>query len=243
MSGFFDRLAGRARGEAPLVQPLPRPLFAPERVEPAGEPELDAAAAPATVATSVAPPSSDAPARRQTRSATLLMPGPPAARDGSRDGSSLATTAVTRASAVAADDIVVTGKPPRLLMPAVAPTLDDAPMLSRLRDDDEADRIEPAPARDLANVTASASETHAPTAAARRDRSLRPAAPAHPRPAPPLPTPAMTLEPPIVHVTIGRIDVRATPPPAPPPRRAPTPERRSSLSLEQYLAERYRGQR
>jgi hypothetical protein len=41
---------------------------------------------------------------------------------------------------------------------------------------------------------------------------------------------------PVVHVTIGRIDVRATPAPQTTPRR--TPDRRTAMSLAEYLQKR-----
>jgi len=46
---------------------------------------------------------------------------------------------------------------------------------------------------------------------------------------------------PTIRITIGRVDVRAAPPPASP--RAPAPERKPALSLEDYLASRQRRSR
>jgi hypothetical protein len=48
---------------------------------------------------------------------------------------------------------------------------------------------------------------------------------------------------PVVRVTIGRVEVRAVTPPAPVPPRAAPPRARKTLSLDEYLGQRNRGER
>jgi hypothetical protein len=56
-----------------------------------------------------------------------------------------------------------------------------------------------------------------------------------------LPVPAQAPPPaPTIHVTIGRVEVRATAPAAPPPQRRPAPRR---MSLDEYLTQRSSGGR
>ena len=57
------------------------------------------------------------------------------------------------------------------------------------------------------------------------------------------PLAARDEEPPVVHVTIGRIDVRALTPAQPPPRPTAPAPRGPAMSLDQFLAERERGGR
>jgi hypothetical protein len=246
MTDFLTRLAERSLGVGDVVRPRPASLFEPrgatvgaapleveeERVVPAPRPGRGQAARP--VDASPTPVRGEAPPSGE----------PPAA--GRRDGGPAGEVRVLEG---------VTVEPPRA---APAPASHTADAIPRQPEPAKADEpavdttlvIEglPAPAAPAGHAPARTGAR--PTAQRRRAAPAPPASqtpPAGPpepgdahawptMPASPMPVRvAEPAEPPVVHVTIGRVDVRAVLPATAPEQ--PKPRRRPRVTLEEYLRE------
>ncbi|HXU68334.1 MAG TPA: hypothetical protein VN947_03345 [Polyangia bacterium] len=236
MSTFLDRLIGRARGADAVIEPVPVPVFAPEPAlgDDSAEPVATAdervvskeAEQPAQAAAALARASSGAPSLPPIE---RLMPPRSSAQD-LRPASAIPSAA---AHAPQLTNELRT-------LPSTRVTVTARTEAGQQDDDGDAAPLaaEPIAAPTTPAASATASPAAAPTrGAVRPSRVQRPSAPSTPAP-----TATTAAEPPVVHVTIGRIDVRAAAPAPPPPRR-PQATRPTALSLEQYLAQRDRGER
>jgi len=206
MKHFLTRLVERARGTAPLVEPIIAPRFAPApAAEAAPEPEA------------VSKLNSDKmPAQPDNPSLPLL-----AMREGE--------PAPPRGDAAEAPIEVVQET---LLVP---PEMPDAPAPFVIRQTKVVEH-DAAPARSSAIKPVRAySRAQAPP-------PLWPQAVVKARQPPPISSNHDSAEPPIVKVTIGRIEVRAAPPPAAPSRKT-APSSRPKLTLDAYLKSRKQGAR
>jgi hypothetical protein len=238
MSDFLHRLAARALGDGPVVQPRVPTIFAPDDgLERRGAPSEWSGRAPALpLETGFRETDGDA------RQATLAQPIEPIRADSPRcvDAASPIGTDPSRdAIRVAIDDAPLLPSIPIEPFGAQAgptQTVDSVPTRA-------GNRLEPA--------TVSLASAEIPPAAPRRDAGPPQAASAQERPLiASLPLPTRHLEParresqpPVIRVTIGRIDVRADFP-APAAHDATTRKARSTArSLDDYLKERIEGKR
>ncbi len=211
MSHFLARLVDRARGTAPCVEPLVAPRFAPA---PIFEVAAEVEALP--------PQRRDQQPTAEEKSSprAIVQQEPPAEKAEATIGreserSSLAQT------------------PGKLLVPMEMSAVDSTVFVRRLKSDDR-----PVPAVKNGVV---------------RRNSFTASRSKRPRPATSLTTTSRNLErgllapnespeqPPIVRVTIGRIDVRATPPSV--PSRKSSTRSEPKLTLEAYLKARKEGAR
>ena len=237
MSDYLTRLVERSLGVGEVVSPRLQSLFEPR----------DAVAGPALVDEPIevreerlAPASEHAP----------RSDGEPAAPSPSAKES---TTASPRRRTEPPHDVVVErespaepGSPP----PAVEFAVSEREVLARAespvptlrpQDDQSGERPSPEPPRRRTVVVRE--RQHPPQsepAARERRRDRVPTGPDEVRlpspPAlqpPPVPAQAAPTEPPVVRVTIGRVEVRAVLPPAPPERA--TPRRAPRMTLDEYL--------
>jgi hypothetical protein len=210
MTHFLDRLVDRARGEAPRVEPLLTPRFAPSAfTEVAEEKEVAPGTRNARLSADDSPPS-----RAPAEPVEKIDPNNPL---------------VVRQERVPTDPLPKTREQSlkivreKLLVP-LQNTESNSPLLVRqtLAQNFESG-VPRAPVRPLTPATNRDS-----TQSRDRIQTVPPNEPAEERP--------------IVRVTIGRIEVRAVTPPAPPPRQAvrpPVPK----LTLDDYLKSRNEGAR
>ena len=252
MTDFLGRLAERSLGVGELVRPRPASLFEPDSpaaslpieqvdevvgdrlgpVRRAGLPSPSPARAPAQPEGRVrlrgsepqsplAAPPSAVPDARPAGGAEPALAGPPdrvthpEIRRETSIPSATAATAAPADTTAAAESVVV-----RTLVR-------DVPYPVESRHVELRGSEPQSPPRDH----------EAPGALARAEAPSDPwfAAPASPTPLPPRAAGAEPAEPPVVHVTIGRVDVRAVVPP--PSTEPPRPRRRPRLTLEEYLRE------
>ncbi len=224
MTHFLARLVERARGTAPRVEPIVAPRFAPAPVnETAPEGETPPVVRLAAGTSSPAPPVASRVAGETTKSSVTLRPP----RDAEAAPLS-ATDAPEAPLEIVRETLLV---PP----PADRPAPDFSPVVRRTEIETGPDSLAQS---DRARETGSA-----------RPRTARPgpAIAAGPRTfrglkqAPDSPNESRT-EPPIVRVTIGRIEVRAAPAPSAPARK-PAPRSEPKLTLDAYLKSRQEGAR
>lgn len=214
MTGYLARLAARAQGALPAAAPRPRSIF-------------EGAATPSGLPDEVAEPGDE------------RMPRPPAARDaafaapGEARAARAAQPLEALRAAARAETIETASRPAEPLRDAgerhpapVSPSADraavDVSAASRPATPDRGDVAEVALSGALAAL-AEAPREPVPSRPRSSERSL-------PEPAP------AALEPAVVHVSIGRVDVRTSlvnPAPPAPAARAAAPER--VLSLRDYL--------
>ncbi|WP_410670168.1 hypothetical protein [Amycolatopsis sp. cmx-4-68] len=254
MTDFVHRLLGRPGPAAPPIRPVIASLFEPRRARaavdaalPLGEvtdsPQATFAVPPAAAAAApVVAPSPSVP--RLTPALPAREPEPPAPRkDGTpvapeqpepREEGPLAADAPASAHPVTVE--VVLPEPARL--PAEpARTSPERPAKTR-RGGRAATPDMPSP---------SAPTPFPAEAGPVRAHPVRPvpAAAREPADVPKPPRPASRRAPaaePTVHISIGRVEVKAAPQPAPPPARAESP-RRPAVSLDDYLRNRAGGER
>jgi hypothetical protein len=252
MNDYLGRIAQRSL-DAPTLDPRLPSLFEPVRHAglrlPVGEVEgadpVSASGEPAVTRPRHASGPTTGPPQLRTpphASAESAEPAEHDTRDDlARDGISLRLPermpAVT-ARAAAEDQrvlrIPVSLAPPSLLLPTTPPVLRDAARRDLITEPD------PAPARSISRIEAVSPRRQPSVLLSPSERSglkaepvpwLSPKIQAEPLPRPP--GHSRHDERPIVHVTIGRVEVRATPPPAARPRpQAPAPP---VMSLEEYL--------
>jgi len=222
MTGFLGRMAARASGREPGITPrVPSRFEGADRAEPVaadGSSTEVAATSPVPVRPAAAPPRAEA------------VSGPPT-EAAHRDPPPVMSPEGTAAAALPAPAPVRAEAPPAS-PPADPPSVEDVgPPRTRPREAPPKATSQPRSAPDLLVVPA------APAAALSSAAALVPAPG-------PVTADASPREPDVVHVSIGRVDVRATvaPPHRPaPPEQARPPVRSPSerLSLHDYL----RGQR
>jgi hypothetical protein len=223
MSHFLARLVERARGTAPQIEPIIAPRFAPAPMtEIATEVE---APAPAPSRDDITARGNEAPTRKIVRQEI----GPP------------------RVEQTADKETIAAPEPEKLLVPQELPVSHPkASIVRRIGPDDVAvpPKINGAsPTESLSQASATQPGSTAPARARRVAGGVDPgrlsAVPAS-RTAAIQPNDSHT-EPPVVRVTIGRIEVRAETP-ASSPRKTSAPAR-PTLSLDTYLKERKEGRR
>jgi hypothetical protein len=224
MSHFLARLVERARGTAARVEPIVAPRFAPAPItEIATEIEVPP---PVRSSEAQSPSPSVAPAQKVVRQ--KIEP--------------------SRGEETRREEAAAAPQPEKLLVPREIPVSTPTPsIVTRIGPSD----VVVSPKVNGARPTESLSQpsaarpgsvrppaTRVVTGAVDRDQSSAPSV-IH---QPPIRANDSHTEPPIVRVTIGRIEVRAETPPAPPPRKTPSPSR-PTLSLDAYLKERKEGRR
>jgi hypothetical protein len=211
VSGYLERLVGR-HVEPPSVRPRPVSRFEGDLVGGAVPPEVAGSRGPSPRAAPAEP--TPAP-QEQVGVASATRLAPPAAQP------SIARAAPSRASA---------SLPERTAEPAIpppAPLAGQAPRpvgpMERSHQDEPATK--PGPDRPITAAAIHRAEVPQPAAPPRAQ--LAPSR----RSAEPSPR-----EPDVVHVHIGRVEVRATVPAPQPSRPPPRPTRPAPMSLERYLA-------
>jgi len=275
VNNFLSRLADRALGQAPLVDPLVRSWYDPASelearetfTAPLPEPRAESASAPPETAVAparavgtvdpaapaAAPPVPvrvpvEAPPRRGRRGSTL--PRAEAPRAGGE--SDRLPTAEPPAEGRSQRQPVATPPPPRVESPrrrratGARPSEPPARALGAAEGDaDQPDerpgRLQAPPPEPAVAAQRPAAREQPVSAARRRGAHSSPVRPqlASVRAAEAAPAQGRSdsAEPPAVHVTIGRVEVRAPqapPPPVPPP----APEPRPGLTLDEYLRTR-----
>lgn len=254
MSGFLQRMSGRARGEVPVVVPVVRSRYEPDGgtatlTEVAGE----ATAAPQKPAQAPQDHRVAAPARRSPvtpgPAAGPVRAAPPTAepnrvrvtQPGSRPASQAPpetprpaavsppiTTVIERVVAASPADDARPG--PAAARPAPVPVAipADAPEHDRARDPGPTEPLRHAA---VEHPAAPPARVVSPVARA----AAVPVAPPQPQPQP-RPAPGTQPPAPVIEVTIGRVEVVARPAPAHPA--TPAAPVAVGPSLEDYLAER-----
>jgi hypothetical protein len=249
MSDFLERLVGRVLGTVPVVQPIVPSIFAPDGGRAGWE------ARPEFPARDHAPPFEIGipPGAGDVRRATLPEPTGSFRPDSARRADSLpARGQATSLADFEADRETIPGagppikdEPPpfRVAVPTIRAQPGSASTVDAISPRAEI-RVEPATIPSLVRGS-----TEVPPATARRDRALLPVvSPAQERPLiGPIPRRVerarLESQPPIVRVTIGRIDVRAELP-APISHDATARKARpAARSLDDYLRERTEGKR
>ena len=217
MSHFLARLVERARGTAPRVEPIVAPRFAPTPiVEIASEVEAP------TLERSDQQPTVE---EKSSPHAVLQQEAPAEKADPK-------ILPKSKKSPLPSAIVAPEPEPEKLLVPPKMVASDSPVVVSRPQTRDR-------PALLLKNGAVN-KESGAPPSAKR------------PRPATPLTATSRNLErelmtpneseqPPIVRITIGRIDVRATPPAV--PSRKPSARSEPKLTLDAYLKSRREGTR
>jgi hypothetical protein len=246
MSDHFVRLIESARRAPPSIRAV-LPFEVEEQIE---TPQLSP--------TSSGPSFTASPPAHPSRTgAPLAVPAPTAERAGKPPAGRRAPEVVTRESALVEHEmpaaIPVPGgdaHPPASVArpPAAAPCRESVSAAAPPR---PSSLVSGASRRPSAPRSVMAREQSTPVAPGVAERAEPPAAPPHrsvrPRPGPPPPRVPPAVAPPaateeVVHVSIGRIEVRAAPP-APAPVVVPASAARPRQSLDDYLAERDRGRR
>jgi hypothetical protein len=218
MTDFLSRLAERSSGRAAVAHPVVPPLFAAGPALPAEPADDGALGASSPIGEPPAPSGAPAPRAEARREA----PGEPAAPAAALPEPRLAPPLVPSLANSRAPDIAVEGRLIAAARHTGAPAEDG-------RGTAASSPASPEPSRPPA--TATARLVPLVPLPARVTASL-------PRPASPEPDPARTA--PIVHISIGRIDVRAVSPSKPAaPALAPV-RTEARLSLEEYLKPRDR---
>jgi hypothetical protein len=224
MTHFLGRLVERARGTAPRVEPIIAPRFAPAPVSAEITTENEAVP-PAGLPQAMEPPA----ARRET--------GPPGAIESPR---SVLVRQEKTSAEVPKEDLIESAapaEPETLLVPLSRPDDDRSQPPARTRESGSLRRDV------LLHV-----QSDAPPAVLGRANHHLPSPISKPSHRAAVSASALTspndksAEPPIVRVTIGRIEVRAAPAIAPAPRRA-SRAAEPKLTLDAYLKSRKEGAR
>jgi hypothetical protein len=242
MSDYLTRLVERSLGVAPQIEPLIAPLHAPAgqslsmetepaaRIAPVAEAKIEVAdgdiapadAPNATTSTPAAIPSLETQTPRRERRSSEL----PARSDSERHGKSGESNPSAREpsqpvsrslplSNVSPENRTTTDPQPVIAVPAGAGvTASNSPEPAR-----KAAKALPGPQRVVVQPQVTAPRRSPPAF-------------------PPLSRQQGRNEPPAIHVTIGRVEVRAVMPPPTPPRPAAPPPAAPKLSLEEYLKQR-----
>ena len=227
MSHFLARLVDRARGTAPRVDPITAPRFAPAPVTEIVT-EIEAPA-PVSSRKNETASRNEAPAREIVRQEIE----PP------------------RVEKIRREETAVAPDPEKLLVPQEILVPDQPePIVRRIARDEitappvgngtRPKRLTPVPRATPPGSPIPAASQPSRVVAGRNDPGHRTAARASQRAA--VQPNELRGEPPIVRVTIGRIDVRATPAPAASARKSP-PTAAPKLTLDAYLKERKEGRR
>jgi hypothetical protein len=236
MSDFLTRLAERQMSDAPGVAPRLPPRFAPAEPAP---PAVEALPQPrplvvASPVASLLEPAAVHPVEPRADSPAAVEQPPSTAERRARE----IPLPPDRAATSAEQAVVLTpdGRPASIDEPLVAerrtppPPSDHLPREPRAERRDEmratSDLVPPSPRHPIPE----------PTVLVRRPPAVMPATRRRSERVEPTP---VSAEPPVVTVTIGRVEVRAiVPPPAP---ERPKADVRKALSLEDYLERRHRG--
>lgn len=222
MSDFLGRMAGRALGTLPLSQPLIPSTFAPDAG--ALQPVVDEIAA--RPETSPAPPIRITPPPNPAR-----LPEPPES----------AAQIPMPEQAIPAQPVVAGRREMSPTVPFHEQTREDAP--ASLASGPPAPLRQP-PESPQVRLTAPP-EPHETLPLPQQPSRAATAAASSPHLEPPRQVAVAPAEsaPPVIRVTIGRIDVRAEFPPAAAPRSAPARRPAPALSLDDYLKQRIEGKR
>lgn len=260
MADFLSRLAERSLGTAAVIRPVPVPLFAPA---PARDALRNPGEGPPRLASEdhgdALPPELVFPQPLVTRKDPLANVAWPLGRSlaNSRNGSQIQETPDTLSN----DETTVVrtladGNAPLIAKPRPRTSTNLPPRSG-------ASSVQPYPAGDegsalpLPSLVARASRPSSPQSSV---ETLRHGSPSvamslvlpHERGRPGLPeqgqeagepTHRTTASPPVIRVTIGRIDVRAIVPPSPAVSRAPSGRSAPRLSLQEYLGQHERRKR
>jgi hypothetical protein len=211
VSGYLARLVGRHM-EPPVVRPRAVSRFEDDLVGGTIQPEAEPTDGPPTAA--AAAPNAPVPVRKTSHESTSDPAGPFIGR--SEDRSEAVPAAAPRQVGRAATAV------PRPTAPTRPRRTDDVPQRPPV--DPPASRT----ARDTAAVTPVAIRRAASPQMAASPSAGEPSARRHAGRA--------SREPDVVHVHIGRVEVKAMVPPKETPRAAPRRARPAPLSLDRYLA-------
>lgn len=224
MTHFLGRLVERARGTAPRVEPIIAPRFAPTpSAETATEVE------PAPIAGIVTATESAPPARREARAPEATKPaGRASVRQEKVEAQDPAEESVERSVERGRETLLVPMEIAEVRPPLV------------VRQEETASRSIPVSrngaVREAPRLRPRAEQPGSPTPATAPPRARRGIERAGTWPN------DQPAEPPIVRVTIGRIEVHAAPLPAPAPRK-PSRAAGPNLTLDAYLKSRKAGAR
>jgi hypothetical protein len=247
MSDYLTRLVERSLGVVPQIEPLIAPLHAPAgqslslatepiaRIAPAAGAESDVAqgdtapvdAPNATTSTPAAIPSLETQTpRRERRSSELPARSDSEKYAGSGESKRLAPETQTPETL----HPVSLSLPPSKKSPENRTTADPQPVIAVPAGAGVAAPNSPEPARKAAKALPGPQRVVVQPQVTAPRRS--------PPAFPPLSRQQGRNEPPAIHVTIGRVEVRAVMPPPTPPRPAAPPPAAPKLSLEEYLKQR-----
>ena len=217
MSGYLARLAARAGGAPAAAGPR-----LPSRFEPAGnDGSTDAATAASVASPQVAPANAETSAGARVGEAHPDTPATESARaEGDRAAAPATDVADPRPEATGTDAGI----------PAAAPAPPDGEALGT----GSGHAAAPPPAAPVRTAAAPRVEAEPPRRAASATAVTSVGATARDEASVP------SSEPDVVHVTIGRVDVRATVTAPASPARSPRPSRDGERSLHDYLAGRPR---
>lgn len=250
MTGFFESLAARARGEAPAVRPrLPGIFESATAAEPFEQMEVFVETAEPAPAAPVqaAPMATEIKVRREVADRVIAAPAPapePVRTEATLPAAVLTPVAASAPSRSVAEAVQPRTVPSRDPSPPPVPTPVQVTADRGRREDAPPVAHQPAPAsRDDATMRAVSAVTPVgppPSLAPPARSSARDIVPqvarARPAQTPPVARPEPRREETTVHVSIGRIEVRAVQPT--PEARPREPAKSAVMSLDDYLRTR-----
>ena len=229
MSDFLTRLAQRSMGAAPLIAPRLPSLFAPTEESPIGSAADATAVTDAVQSKTFAPPSLQSTPTGRIDSATTASAADELHASDYQPQRATATEAITAARTTTAtasieSTLIPLVKATQANFQTTAPLTADTPQV--------ASPLESATAARTPDKTAAAPEHLLPLLPQRRSESAAPFAVSADTA---LAADSGASVAPTVHITIGRVEVRANIAAAPPAAPRPRPTSQPALSLNDYL--------